>query len=746
MLTITIWTALTIIIVTSLQYMKFESISEQYINQFNINSLSQISYSTSFMEDSAKALSLQMYFDNDIKKMLYTTSKPIDSVTDIYTSFPRLSSYKNANPLIESILIYNNHGEEGLIFTDNVVGSYSIDTANTTYDKDVFNLLENMSAKSLKKIIPRRIPDIANATGKKSEYTALPLKNVYTYIFYDGKIVGGKISEGIVINISESWLRNIIDTLNFNRDENQTYIIDSEGRTMISTQNMPMFTDLSSQDYIRTILASKTKNGYIVETVGRKKYLITYIHTDFSNWTFISQTPYDIIAARNNKLKAQTLAFALLILLMGIMVSIVISKKLYKPLDSKLTALKKLEKESRDNLMIKYQDFLRELLEHKTDITDHRLEENCRTFNTRITPKDFLLLILIKLDGYNGFCNTYDIQDQSLFKFGILNIASEICSRKFVNEYVDLGKDKMALILSTNSEVSHDLRQELHSLCMEIAENVRKYLSLSVSSAYSYEPVPSIHDLYGEYGRLEHTLQYRMFTGHGSVLVENSHLLEKDNERMYSIDKEKQYMDLLMLGKTEEALLVLTDILSSTSTYVYTVFQISLIRVSLATNLAISSIVKNSGVTFSHNFVNFIAEINTMETLVEITNHFGSLFAELFSEIDAKKNAKHDNLIKSVCQYIDRNYPEYNLSLDTIAGEFDMSSVYLGRLFKKFMMKNISDYILGVRINKAKELLLESDMPINEIAEKVGLPNTSHFYTQFKKFAGVTPKSFRAAK
>jgi len=92
--------------------------------------------------------------------------------------------------------------------------------------------------------------------------------------------------------------------------------------------------------------------------------------------------------------------------------------------------------------------------------------------------------------------------------------------------------------------------------------------------------------------------------------------------------------------------------------------------------------------------------------------------------------------------YINQNYNK-NLSLDELSKQVDMSKFYLCRLFKESLKMSPVEYINKVRIDKAMELLINTDMSISEIAFECGFNNISYFIKVFRKYMHTTPLKFR---
>ena len=95
-----------------------------------------------------------------------------------------------------------------------------------------------------------------------------------------------------------------------------------------------------------------------------------------------------------------------------------------------------------------------------------------------------------------------------------------------------------------------------------------------------------------------------------------------------------------------------------------------------------------------------------------------------------------------IAQYIQENYMQ-DLSVPDIADALNVSRSYLSRLFKKSINLSLIEYINGVRIKAAQNLIEKSNESISDIAEKTGFMTTAHFRRVFKDATGLSPQQYR---
>lgn len=102
-----------------------------------------------------------------------------------------------------------------------------------------------------------------------------------------------------------------------------------------------------------------------------------------------------------------------------------------------------------------------------------------------------------------------------------------------------------------------------------------------------------------------------------------------------------------------------------------------------------------------------------------------------------------ESVVEIVKRFIKDNIGEMRLSRDEIANYVYLNPDYLTRMFKKQTGFSISDYLQQQRIEYAKKLLIETDMPVSEIALSAGYSNFSYFSTIFKKMTQLNPMEYR---
>jgi two-component system, response regulator YesN len=722
----TISITLTILLLSTVLYLSFQSIVLKTTTSFVKDNLTQVSYSGTLMNKTANSLLMQLNMDNDIRNMMYDYLPDIEQLTYDQN---RLNSYVSVNPFIQSIYIYNRFNKT---FYDSGINALSI---HDFYDKEIIYILNNFQKYQILKPIPRVIKN--NTTNSDTGIHT----NVYTYVFYDKQLNTNhhELDKAIIININESFIKDMINAMSSDK-RNEIYIVDNSGALLQTNTSVKMLSNINDRSFIRKIIKDPQAHGSFVETEGNKKSLVTFTSSSVLNWKFICVTPYEIVMDKVNYMKNKVIIICIILFTIGILASYLLARKINSPIKYMQNNLRTLQIEQQRNLIMQKQVFFKTLLQSGISSSIEKTIETLKQYETKIDPYDTYLVMVLKIDNYFEFCNKNNFSDRSLLKFAIMNISSEICEAHFKNENLDLDDDHVVIIVNASESSEH--LQLLKDISTRIIESTQKYLSLSISVSVS-SMSSSVSELNTKYTEALDASQYRVYSGSKSILMYQDIIEKHSKVFSYPIQKENKLIDALMLGNTEEVQSIFKEILDTTMDFSYKSFNLTLLRLTTAIHIAVDNFEKNSSYLIEYDFAKFILELNKLEYLDDISKHFFSLFDYIYKKLQEKKDTKYDELIIKIIEIINSRYSDSNLSMDSIADTMGISASYVGKLFKKFTSDTISDYIMKTRLEASKKLLASTDYSVDKITEKIGLSYSNYFYKIFKKTYGITPNEYK---
>ena len=115
-----------------------------------------------------------------------------------------------------------------------------------------------------------------------------------------------------------------------------------------------------------------------------------------------------------------------------------------------------------------------------------------------------------------------------------------------------------------------------------------------------------------------------------------------------------------------------------------------------------------------------------------------SVKAQLFRQ----RQLPAPQLLQQVRQYLHEQYAQ-KLTLDVLSARYNISKYHLQRSFQHYFGQSPGEYLTQLRLTRAKELLRATDLPVFEIAYRVGMENTSYFIYTFRTHEGTTPRQYR---
>lgn len=205
-----------IIILTSVLYVSFQNIVKAQMSKVSMENLNLWSQNTSFMDSYAKSLTLQIYYDLYISKLILYDK--VDYNEQIQ-ALSQLDSYAKISPYVQSIYVYN--GINDNFFINSLSASNALQKKDVFYDKEAVNIIENFLSYKIFYPISRSIPPDSLNPYK---YGA---SDVFSFLFYTNINPKGKLVNAIIVNISKEWLRSA--TEKSKEEDNVNYFILDNG-------------------------------------------------------------------------------------------------------------------------------------------------------------------------------------------------------------------------------------------------------------------------------------------------------------------------------------------------------------------------------------------------------------------------------------------------------------------------------------------------------------------------------------
>ncbi|MCX8117718.1 MAG: helix-turn-helix domain-containing protein [Desulfobacterota bacterium] len=138
----------------------------------------------------------------------------------------------------------------------------------------------------------------------------------------------------------------------------------------------------------------------------------------------------------------------------------------------------------------------------------------------------------------------------------------------------------------------------------------------------------------------------------------------------------------------------------------------------------------------------FVTELSRIRNQEELCLWIVKVLDKITDRIYQTRNARNYQRLKKAMQFIETHCNE-PLTVERVAKEVFLSASRLSHIVKEELGMTLIDYLSKVRIEKAKSLLFNEELPIARIAQEVGFSDQSYFTKVFKKIVGCTPRAFR---
>lgn len=236
--------------------------------------------------------------------------------------------------------------------------------------------------------------------------------------------------------------------------------------------------------------------------------------------------------------------------------------------------------------------------------------------------------------------------------------------------------------------------------------------------------------------------KYQLLEGYGSVLLETQ--MEKRRSQDILVD-ENLLRKMILQKNREEAFCYIEDLFIHNVEKEMTpedLYQMALKIAMLLQDMKTEYHLKGRADILT--LTELIEKIYRAEDLLGLKAAFAKEVAEIIAYLH-ENDSQYTPVVKQIIAEVQKNYRD-DMNLKTLSYKYHMNASYLGQIFQKEVGCSFAQYLSNTKNGVAKDLILNTNMRINDIAREVGYPDTSYFYRKFKQCFGVSPASLREMK
>jgi len=589
-------------------------------------------------------------------------------------------------------------------------------------------------------------------------------------------VLGERKQGAIIINMNQQALFQS-PSLRLLRDDEEIWMVSPDGQFAFSNKT-GYGVDPKEFEPIRTMLRDDVDS--FIHPFRGSDYAFASVVSPYTGWRYVDVLPVDSLHGRSRQVQTFMLLLAAFSAAAAAILAFLAAAKIYTPFRSLLNLFRhgeaapaspgaakakrtneldvlvseihrmsertsELQHRLREHMPVLRHSFLHQLLEGRAEPPEKCME----TFEyLEMKPEPFGYFVQIyRIDDYDGFTDRYPVPDQSLIRYFIAKLAEETYEQHGLRAF-PLFADGRDIVVIGNLG-TEEQRREYEALSVSMAETlaqlIQQYLQWSVSVGIgTLQASPA--DIRVSFGEAKKALEIRAFRGVRTIAA----YWEVQRERPEGVELLDRLREARQgaLGRFKDGTTdALAEELSSLNSIARSAEGVPFGIVQHAFYQLLIDVLER-GIDFGMpadakvELAALHEAVFKQETAESLADTVVRLVLDMKDRYDAYAQGRKSPAVMDMMAYIEANFQK-DISLGGIADHLHLDPSYISRLFKQQINVNFTDYVIALRMNKAKELLAGSAMTVKEIGAAVGYENQRSFNRIFKKSEGITPGEYR---
>jgi two-component system response regulator YesN len=354
---------------------------------------------------------------------------------------------------------------------------------------------------------------------------------------------------------------------------------------------------------------------------------------------------------------------------------------------------------------------------------------------------------IIEIDKYADFIHQYSHGDQILFKYILTKVVDETAKANSLSIWQEWVTNHRLCVIYFESDEEHLLQARSRILAQSeqirvwLLENLKLTVTFGIGTA-----VTEAGAISQSYETASKTLSYKSALGINRVIGHWEIEVLSHNDlfvylqyvrtiaQSFRVGNDGWQEQLILLFNGLRSLLLPKEEIDGVLIYMNYFFQREMMELP-----------PEYQELWNTEFrAKWEARMDTLETLHELESFYLERLTACTRLMKSMREAKGNYaVVRRVREYIETHFDNPDLSLAMLGEQFNMNTSSLSTLFKEEFGEKFVVYLCQVRMEHAKDMLCNTDLPIQDISGKVGYLYPMSFIRTFKKTVGVTPGDYR---
>jgi AraC-like DNA-binding protein len=563
----------------------------------------------------------------------------------------------------------------------------------------------------------------------------------------------------IVVNLRESQIEQYVHSSE--ADEKAYFLIDVNGTVISHNDKRLLLKNGSEVPYMREIMESVSSEGYVFHELEGERLLYTWSRSKQFGWLNVNIYSVDGLMTKSHTLQRKIIVLTAIIIFVGTGLTVFLATWLSKPARELVRTLRR-----RGNLDIKGRNELAFLdaafrrMQEDEEVL-HKLlnirEQDARSLAVHnllrgefhpqaaeIFPFAYFLVAVVSIDRYRRYVSTNNPETRSYHRYLMLSTCDVLFPEGVYARGVYQGDGCFVFVINYSQEETESGCRCIHSALSELRDQAAEVLGHTVTIGVS-SSANSIDMVSERAAEAMEVTKHRMIAGSGGI----SYWKEKDRsdkKYIYPSNSERRILNFLDQGDLTSILKELDTIGGEIRSAEYISYDNILFIYNQLAGVTIKHLRENH-VSTSRIFAgrgNIYASLASIDTLDELEEYLNKFYTDIVQYI-ARTSDEANKYSKPIMEYLHEHYRE-EIVFEEMAKEIGISYSYMRKIVYEMTGMSLIDHLNRLRIEKAKQLLVESKLTISQIALEVGYYNVKSFNRFFRKFEGMTPSGYKTAK